>query len=179
MLFTQSNLIQCGNNPKNCPFPGRTCVPPNTWCLGPTRVHKPNGVALTRGRLRRQSRGASAHPRQSTGFWLLVRPPLRSACVVLEENAVRTETSFNFERGNSPNPTKRHISFSPRPTSCLLSQRVPKLTEVAGHTGAASGVDMAAPSHRRHRPILTKMGDSGLCLDRLSRFVEFTLLSRC
>ena len=40
------------------------------------RLHRAWTVVLTRGRLRRQTRGAPAYPRQSRGFMLVVRPPL-------------------------------------------------------------------------------------------------------
>jgi len=31
---------------QNCPFLWRIQAPPNTWFLGPTRVHTPNGISI-------------------------------------------------------------------------------------------------------------------------------------
>jgi len=35
------------NNPQKCPFPGRSTPPPNTWFLGPIRVHDKNGISIS------------------------------------------------------------------------------------------------------------------------------------
>ena len=58
----------------------------------------------------------------------------------MEENTVRTVTSFNFARDDNPNPTNVTSLLPLGLTIVLLySQRVPKLSKVAGRTGAASG----------------------------------------
>ena len=33
--------------PQNCPFPWGIWTPSNTWFLGPTRVHNPNGISIS------------------------------------------------------------------------------------------------------------------------------------
>jgi len=45
------------NNPQKCPFPGGSTPPPNTWFLGPIRVHDKNGISISSAILQ----GSMAH----------------------------------------------------------------------------------------------------------------------
>ena len=49
-LFTAHSLLPCifygVDQPPNCPFPWGILAPSNTWFLGPTRVHIPNGISI-------------------------------------------------------------------------------------------------------------------------------------
>ena len=46
LMLTQSTYFNGGTTPKTASSFGRSGPPANTWFLGPTRVHNPNGIAI-------------------------------------------------------------------------------------------------------------------------------------
>ena len=100
---------------------------------------------LTRARLLRQSRGASADPRQSRGFTLVVRPLLITLglCSVTAAEHGSCRNILLLRTRRQTNKTSHLLLPLSLTVVSLYGRHVPILTKVAGHTCAASGVGVS------------------------------------
>ena len=101
---------------------------------------------LTRARLLRQSRDASADPRQSRGFTLVVRPLLITlglCSVKAAEHGSCRNILLLLRTRRLTNKTSHLLLPLSLAVVSLYGRHVPILTKVAGHTCAASGVGVS------------------------------------